>query len=126
MSFFTAFILPLRAQPLTIPFKPNSVCLAAIGDMGLGNNAEDKVARQMSAYHQVLSFDFFIMPGDDIYGGHAPSDFEQKFAAPFDPLLNAGVRFYASLRNHDNIAVERFYKPFNMNGQRYDTCKKGN
>ena len=36
-----------------------------------------------------------------------------------------GVKFYASLGNHDNTN-ERFYKPFNMNGESYYTYKKGN
>jgi 3',5'-cyclic AMP phosphodiesterase CpdA len=40
-------------------------------------------------------------------------------------LLDAGVPFYAALGNHDK-PNERFYKPFNMNGQQYYTYKKGN
>jgi len=34
------------------------------------------------------------------------------------------VNFYASLGNHDN-ANQRLYKPFNMNGKRYYSFKKG-
>ena len=34
-------------------------------------------------------------------------------------------KFYGSLGNHDSTS-ERFYKPFNMNGQQYYTYKKGN
>src|SRR5207249_2203953 len=37
----------------------------------------------------------------------------------------AGVKFYASLGNHDNTS-QRLYKPFNMNGEQYYTYKKGN
>ena len=44
----------------------------------------------------------------------------QKFEAPYRPLLEAGVRFYASLGNHDNQS-NRLYKPFNMDGERYYT-----
>jgi len=36
------------------------------------------------------------------------------------------VKFYASLGNHDNAAIEKAYKPFNMDGQQYYTYKKGN
>jgi 3',5'-cyclic AMP phosphodiesterase CpdA len=118
--------VPLGAQQLTIPVKPNSVNFAAIGDMGTGEPPQYEIARQMSAYHTVLPFDFVIMLGDNIYGGHDPSDFGQKFSVPYKPLLDAGVKFYAALGNHDNSTVERFYKPFNMNGQRYYTFKKGN
>jgi hypothetical protein len=38
-------------------------------------------------------------------------------------LLDAGVKFYASLGNHDN-PDERQYKLFNMSGDRYYTFKK--
>ena len=64
--------------------------------------------------------------GDNIYGGHDSADLEQKFAAPYKDLLDGGVKFYASLGNHDDASIERFYKPFNMNGANYYTFKKGN
>jgi predicted phosphodiesterase len=38
-------------------------------------------------------------------------------------LLDAGINFYAVLGNHDS-SNERYYKPFNMNGQKYYTYKK--
>ena len=40
------------------------------------------------------------------------------------PLLDAGVKFYAALGNHDDPG-QRLYKPFNMNGERYDSFKPG-
>jgi hypothetical protein len=39
-------------------------------------------------------------------------------------MLDAGVKFYASLGNHDD-PNQRFYKPFNMGGERYYTYTKG-
>jgi hypothetical protein len=64
-----------------------------------------------------------IMLGDNIYGGDSPRDLARKFEQPYKPLLDAGVKFYASLGNHDN-PDERLYKPFNMGGERYYTFKK--
>jgi len=69
-------------------------------------------------------FDFAIMLGDNMYGGERPRDFEAKFERPYKPLLDAGVQFYAALGNHDD-PNQRFYKPFNMNGERYYTFTKG-
>jgi len=37
------------------------------------------------------------MLGDNIYGADTPADFKLKFEAPYKPLLDAGVKFYASL-----------------------------
>ncbi len=66
-----------------------------------------------------------IILGDNIYGGSHPKDCERKFERPYKALLDASVKFYASLGNHDN-PNERFYKFFNMNGSNYYTFKKGN
>lgn len=109
-----------------IPLEKNSVRFAVIGDSGTGNEEQYQVAKEMEIYRQSAGFDFVIMLGDNIYGGHEPHDFEKKFAAPYKPLLDAGVNFYASLGNHDDPKLESLYKPFNMNGERYYTFKKGN
>ena len=78
----------------------------------------------MAKYHEKYPFDFVIMLGDNIYGGDTPGDYKQKFELPYKTLLEAGVKFYASLGNHDN-PNERLYMPFNMSGERYYTFKKG-
>lgn len=110
---------------LRLPLKPNSVRFAVIGDTGTGQTPQVEVAREMEAYRQVVGFTFVIMLGDNIYGGDSPRDFARKFEVPYKPLLDAGVKFYASLGNHDN-PDERLYKPFNMGGERYYTFKKNN
>lgn len=79
----------------------------------------------MERCRQKLDFDFVLMLGDNIYGGKHQEDFKQKFELPYKPLLDAGVKFYASIGNHDN-PNERLYKPFNMNGARYYSFRKGN
>ena len=66
------------------------------------------------------------MMGDNIYGGEKPNDFDKKFVIPYKPLLDAGVKFYAALGNHDDAALQRNYKPFNMNGERFYSFKPQN
>jgi len=110
---------------IRLPLHQNSVRFAAIGDSGTGDQEQYDVAKEMEAYHHVVAFDFVIMLGDNIYGGHSPRDFAQKFELPYKPLLDARVKFYASLGNHDDPNIERLYKQFNMNGERYHTFKKG-
>lgn len=78
----------------------------------------------MELYRQATKFDFVIMLGDNIYGSHSPQDFKKKFEDPYKPLLDAGVKFYASLGNHDDPNDERLYKPFNMGGERYYAFRK--
>jgi len=117
--------LSLYAQELTLPLKPNSVRFAAIGDMGTGEQPQYELAGKMIEYRQKFLFEFVITLGDNIYDGDASADYESKFALPYKLLLDAGVRFYATLGNHDK-PNERFYKSFNMDGQQYYTYKKGN
>ena len=116
---------PLAAQELTLPNLTDSVKFAAMGDNGTGDRAEYDTANQMAAWHDRFPFDFVIMLGDNMYGSQKPADFVQKFERPYRPLLETGVRFYASLGNHDNTSNDA-YKPFNMNGQRYYTYAKKN
>ena len=120
-----AISLSLYSQQSALPLKPNSVRFAVIGDMGTGEKPQYEVAGQMIGDRLKFPFDFVITMGDNLYGGSDPSDYESKFERPYKPLLDAGVPFYAVLGNHDS-PNERFYKPFNMNGQKYYTYKKGN
>jgi len=120
---------PQQAQPgldLRLPLESSSVRFAVIGDSGTGGRGQYEVAQLIEAYRKLVKFDFVIMLGDNIYGGHHSSDFRSKFEEPYKPLLDAGVKFYASLGNHDDPAQERLYKLFNMGGERYYTFKKGN
>jgi 3',5'-cyclic AMP phosphodiesterase CpdA len=64
------------------------------------------------------------MLGDNLYGEKRAADYRRKFEEPYKTLLQQGVKFYASLGNHDD-PNERFYKPFNMNGQRYYSIRMG-
>ncbi|MDP9055600.1 MAG: metallophosphoesterase [Acidobacteriota bacterium] len=116
-------IFPSGAQDL--PLKPQSVRFAVIGDNGTGEKAQYEVGQQMEKFRTKTGFDFVTMLGDNIYGGDNPADMKRKFEDPYKPLLDAGVKFYASLGNHDN-PNQRFYKPFNMGEKRYYSFRKGN
>jgi predicted MPP superfamily phosphohydrolase len=125
LVILTVLLSGLGAGEFKFPLKGNSVRFAAIGDMGTGKPPQYEIAQQMLKARQAFPFEFVTMLGDNIYGDSKPADFDRKFAVPYKPLLDAGVKFYASLGNHDNTN-ERFYKPFNMNGESYYTYKKGN
>src|SRR5690348_16686486 len=112
------------ALDLRLPLQANSVRFAVIGDSGTGDRQQYEVAQRMEAYRRATKFDFVLMLGDNIYGSHSPRDFSDKFERPYKPLLDAGVKFYASLGNHDDPNDERLYKPFNMGGERYYAFRK--
>jgi predicted phosphodiesterase len=108
-----------------LPLESGSVRFAVIGDSGTGEAAQYQLAAQMERYRQATKFDFVIMLGDNIYGGHSADDFHNKFELPYQPLLAAKVKFYACLGNHDDAQQEILYQPFNMNGQRYYSYSRG-
>ena len=109
----------------TLPLKPNSVRFAVIGDSGTGSKEQYGTAEQMARYRTKFPFEFVIMLGDNIYGGGSAQRYQSRFERPYKLLLDTGVRFYAALGNHDD-PNERFYKPFNMEGNRYYAYTKGN
>jgi predicted phosphodiesterase len=113
------------STPCEIPGSQKAVRFAVIGDSGTGDTRQYDVAQEMEKCREQAGFDFVLMLGDNIYGGKSQRDFERKFEAPYKPLLDTGVKFYASVGNHDD-PNERLYKPFNMGGNRYYSFKKGN
>jgi hypothetical protein len=117
--------LPGADIQLTLPNQPNSVKFGVIGDSGTGARPQFETAAKMTEARASFPFEFVIMLGDNIYGGSKPSDYKRKFEDPYKSLLDAGVKFYASLGNHDGTN-QRLYKPFNMDGKSYYSFKKGN
>lgn len=124
IALLAAIAIATVAGQTALPNKPDSLKFAAMGDNGTGDTPQYDVARQMVAFHAKFPFDLVIMLGDNMYGGQGPSDFVKKFETPYKPILDAGIKFYATLGNHDDPA-QRFYKPFNMEGKRYYSFRKG-
>ena len=109
---------------LTLPVADGSVKFLAIGDTGTGSKQQKELAQRMIEYRTVFPYEFVIMVGDNMYGGEKPADFKKKFQDVYQPLLDQGVKFYASLGNHDE-SNQRMYDLFNMNGDEYYRLKKG-
>ena len=108
---------------LALPSRPDSVKFAVIGDSGRGWTPQHDVADRMVVFRDRFPFAAVLMAGDNIYEGPAtPEDYRTKFEEPYADLLASGVRFYAVLGNHDDPR-QRYYAPFNMNGERYYTFR---
>jgi predicted phosphodiesterase len=110
------------AQQLTLPNKPDSLKFAVIGDTGTGDAHQYAVAEKLVAFRNQFKYEFLVMMGDNTYGGESAKDFERRFEQPYKPLLDAGLKFYAALGNHDT-PNQRNYKLFNMGGKQYYTFR---
>jgi hypothetical protein len=123
-SIVAAATAPVRppSELLALPRKPGSVRFAAIGDAGRGHPPQYEISAQMQAYRNVFDYGFVIMLGDNVYDGGTPEFYRTRFELPYKPLIDDGVKFYATIGNHDD-PNQPFYPPFNMGGERYYTFK---
>ena len=110
---------------LSLPNQKDSVRFAVIGDTGSGTDKQQQIADVMVKYRQIFPFEFVLMRGDNLYGGETTKDYDKKFESIYKVLLDAKLKFYAALANHDE-ANQRMYENFNMNGIEYYSFKKGN
>jgi hypothetical protein len=109
---------------ISLPLKDKSVRFAILGDTGSGAKEQGQVANMMLRYREVFPFEFVLLMGDNLYGGEDAKDYKRKFEDVYKSLLDAKVKFYATLGNHDE-SNQRFYDHFNMNGNEYYRFKKG-
>jgi hypothetical protein len=113
---------PAPSLALTLPNKPDSLKFAVLGDFGTGARQQYELGAQMKRVRDAFPYELVTLVGDNIYGSERPQDFKKKFEVPYQALLDAGVKFYASLGNHD-AREQRYYKNFNMDGKLYYTFK---
>jgi len=107
---------------LTLPNKADSLKFAVLGDFGTGSRQQYELAAVMKRVYDAFPYELVILVGDNLYGSERPQDFKKKFEIPYKPLIDAGVKFYASLGNHD-AREQRYYQLFNMDGKLYYTFK---
>jgi 3',5'-cyclic AMP phosphodiesterase CpdA len=113
------------APSVTLPKREGSVRIAVFGDTGRGSKEQYELGRLMNAYRQGFDYDTVLMTGDNIYGTDKAADMKAKFEDVYRPLIDQGVKFYATLGNHDT-SNQRFYEFFNMKGEEYYRFEKGN
>jgi predicted phosphodiesterase len=120
--------LPLIAAAQNENSAKPTIIFAVIGDTGTGDEAQLSVASQMVRQREKTPFEFVIMLGDNIYEKGEEKYIKPRFEEPYRELLEAGVKFYAALGNHDIIRGLEFqtnYPNFNMGGRRYYNFTKG-
>lgn len=114
--------LPIIAAAQNENSARPAVIFAVMGDTGTGDEAQLSVARQMVRQREKTPFEFVLMLGDNIYENGEEKSIKSHFEEPYKDLLEAGVKFYATLGNHDIIRGLEFqtnYPNFNMGGRRY-------
>jgi Calcineurin-like phosphoesterase len=112
-----------RVSAVTAPTSKLLQRFAVLADTGTGSANQFAVGRELALYHQKNPFNTVLLAGDNIYTNGEFSKIKPVFTVPYQDLLQRGVKFYASLGNHDvrtmNGDLQVAYPEFNMQGQRY-------
>jgi predicted MPP superfamily phosphohydrolase len=101
-----------------LPNRDGSFKFGVLGDFGTGDRSQFEMGAKMAELHSRFKYQTVVLTGDNLYGSERPQDFRNKFELPYKALLDRGVKFYASLGNHDS-REQRYYKLFNMDGKLY-------
>jgi calcineurin-like phosphoesterase family protein len=113
---------PGTVSPLPMPSVRSATTFAVMGDSGSGDLPQQQVAEAMLTYFNTARhFPFVLMLGDNLYH----DDYDNEFLVPYKPLLDRGVKFYATLGNHDRD-LEIHFKPFNMGDRDRYSFDEGN
>jgi 3',5'-cyclic AMP phosphodiesterase CpdA len=118
--------------PTTFEAKPAPrrplLRFAALGDMGPGDR-QLAVAQRMCRWRRRHPFNLVVTTGDNVYPGGERSQFQKAFFRPYRCLLRRGVRFRATLGNHDvqtrNGRPELRARAFGMKGRNYVVRRNG-
>lgn len=101
----------------------------ATADSGSGDRNQFAVGRAMARYHQQNPYNLAILAGDNIYNQGEIWKIRDVFEAPYNELLQQGVKFRACLGNHDirteNGNPQVAYAGFNMAGRYYTFQQNG-
>jgi predicted MPP superfamily phosphohydrolase len=113
---------PKADPPVQLPNAEGSLKFLAFGDFGTGTRWQYETGAQMAKTREKFPFEIAVLLGDNLYGESRPQEYERFFEKPYKALLDAGVKFYAALGNHDD-RNQRFYKNFNMEEKQYYSFK---
>ena len=113
---------PKAEPPVKMPNADGSLKFMVFGDFGTNTRWQYETGEQMAKTHKAFPFELVLLAGDNLYGESRPQEYASRFEKPYKALLDAGVKFYAALGNHDD-RNQRHYKLFNMEGKQYYSFK---
>jgi tartrate-resistant acid phosphatase type 5 len=111
ISLVRGTMLPafLRKSPekFSVKAEDKAIRVLAFGDFGTGSAAQKKTAAAMLEFHRKTPFDFGITLGDNFYDSGMTSPADARWKTWWEDMYSAlGVKFYASLGNHDWVNAD--------------------
>lgn len=94
---------PTSTAPAAIVIPDGVVRFVVLGDFGMGNDDQAKVADAIKAVCAAKGCQFAITVGDNIYPSGVSSPYDEQFNEKFEqPYADLDFPFYLVLGNHDN------------------------
>ncbi|MEA5418758.1 metallophosphoesterase [Spirulina sp. CCNP1310] len=129
-GFTVAACLPrTQAHSVNIAALPENIQgepllrFVSLGDFGTGSSAQYNLGQAMADYHRQFPYHLALTVGDNIYNEGEIEKIQRVFEIPYGELLRRGVKFRATLGNHDirteNGDPQVAYPGFNMDGRYY-------
>lgn len=119
---------PFDTRMLVCRPAPNEdwvVRLAAMGDTRSGDTGQAQLGSALYYVDEERPLDGIVLLGDNVSYDGDPDAFPDTFQKPYNALLDAGVKFFATLGNHDvkggHVDFQLNHPLLNMRGHRYYT-----
>jgi acid phosphatase len=107
------------------PVEDWVVRLAAMGDTRSGDTGQIQLGSALYQTDEERPLDGIVLLGDNVSYYGDPEYFPETFLKPYNALLDRGVKFFATLGNHDvkggHMDFQLNHPLLNMKGRRYYT-----
>ena len=91
----------LVLEPRAWTTTDDAITFAVLGDNGSGGQHQMAVARQMALTYRDSPYGLVLLAGDISYYGSIDDRWEEVFARPYAPLIDAGVEWELAIGNHE-------------------------
>ena len=98
---------PVTARTARPPAQPPAVRIAAAGDTGTGDAAEQTTASEMVAEGRGDPYDALLLLGDLVYEDGDAALVDRVVTKPFASILDNGATLLPVLGNHDYVSGEQ-------------------
>ena len=100
-DFFPGTPPDIALDPAAWATTSDSITFAVLGDNGSGGRNQMDVARQMARTYQATPYGLVLLAGDVSYYGSIDDRWDEVFAEPYRPLIDAGVEWELAIGNHE-------------------------
>jgi len=100
-DFFPGTPPDVELEPAAWTTTDTAITFAVLGDNGSGGRNQMAVAEQMALTYRSAPYGLVLLAGDISYYGSIEERYQEVFAEPYRPLIEAGVEWELAIGNHE-------------------------